>query len=181
MDRSLRSAPEDDRGIDHHDFAQTGKARDHDDHQDGVGGSGSHLPRQLETAQIDRDARGDLEKAGAEPNADRVADAGDDHGLQQYHAQDRTVGDTHGLESAELAQILEHEDVEGLADHCGADDEAQCDGDAEIYRDAGSLQVVADRGPGKLAPSQSLEPGLASDPLRQLMRIDTGPRVDQYK
>src|SRR6516162_339286 len=95
--------------------------------------------------------------------------------------QDRKIGDPHGLERAELAQILEHEDVEGLADHCGADDEPQCHGDAEIDWYAGSLEVIADRGPGKLAPGQSLEPSLASDPLRQLMRIDTGPRVDQYK
>ena len=53
--------------------------------------------------------------------------------------QDRKIGDPHGLERAELAQILEHEDVEGLADLGGADDEAKRHGDAEIDRNAGSF------------------------------------------
>ena len=136
---------------------------------------GSSKPRRL------IETRGDLEKAGAEPNADRIADAGDDYGLQQDHAQDRAVGDTHGLESAELAQILEHEDVEGLADHCGADDEAQCDGDAEIHRNAGSLEVVADRGPGEVAPGQRLQSRLGRDPLGEQMRVHSRPRVHQYE
>src|SRR5215472_295003 len=140
----IGSASKDDRGVHHHDLAQAGKARDHDDHQNGAGGSDGHLPRQLETAEIDRDARGDFEKAGAQPDADCVADAGDNHGLQQHHAQDRKIGYPHGLERAELAQVLEHEDVEGLADHRGADDKAQCHGDAEINRNASSLEVVAD-------------------------------------
>src|SRR5215831_16646854 len=135
----IGSASEDDRGVHHHDLAQAGKARDHDDHQNGAGGPDGHLPRQLETAKIDRDARGDFEKDGAQPDADRVADAGDDHGLQQHHAQDRAVGYSHGLERAELAQIFKNEDVEGLADHGGADDEAKRHGDAEIDRNAGSF------------------------------------------
>src|SRR5215471_17139984 len=136
MKHSLRSAPENDRRIHHHDFAE---ARENDDHQNGASGPGSHLPRQLETAKIDRDTRGDFEEAGAEPDADRIADAGNYDGLKQHHAQDRAVRDTHRFESAELAQILDHEDIEGLADHSGADDEAKCDGDSKIHRDTGSL------------------------------------------
>ena len=138
MDHSLRSAPENDRRVHHHDFADAGEARDDDNGEDGAGGPDGHLPRQLKAAQFDREPRGKFEKARAKPDADRIADAGDDHGLQQDHAQDCAVGDAHGLERAELAQILEYEDVEGLADHCGADDEAKCYGDAEIYRNAGS-------------------------------------------
>src|SRR5215472_3760076 len=150
----IGSASEDDRGVHHHDLAQAGKARNHDDHQNGAGGPDGHLPGQLETAEIDRDARGDFEKAGAQPDADRVADAGDDHGLQQ---QDRAVGHSHGLERAELAQIFENEDVEGLADHGGADDEAKRHGDAEIDRNAGSFEVIAYRGPGEIAPGKRLQ------------------------
>src|SRR5215467_8651919 len=146
MDSSLRSAPENDRRVYHHDFADAGEARDHDDHQNGAGGPGSHLPRQLETAKIDRDARGNFEEAGAKADADRIADTGDHDGLEQHHPQDRAVRNAHRFERAKLAQILDHEDVEGLADNRGADNEAERDGDPEIYRDTGSLEVVADRG-----------------------------------
>src|SRR5215467_2725650 len=177
----IGSASEDDRGVHHHDLAQAGKARDHDDHQNGASGPDGHLPRQLETAEIDRDARGDFEKAGTQPNADRIADAGDDHGLQQDHAQDLAVGYSHGLERAELAQIFENEDVEGLADHGGADDEAKRHGDAEIDRNAGSFQVIAYRGPGEIAPGKRLQSGLGGDPLSELMRVQPRPRMHQHK
>src|SRR5215467_11466130 len=159
MKYSSRSAPENDRRVHHHDFADAGEARENDDHQNGASGPGSHLPWQLKTAKIDRDTRGDFEEAGAEPDADRIADTGDDDGLQQHHAQERAVRDTYRFERTELAQILDHEDVEGLADHSGADDEAERDGDSKIHRDTCSLEVVADRGEREVAPSECFQPG----------------------
>src|SRR5215467_13598242 len=181
MDSSLRSAPENDRRVYHHDFADAGEARDHDDHQNGAGGPGSYLPRQLETAQIDRDARGDFKEAGAKADADRIADTGDHDGLEQHHPQDRAVRNAHRFERAKLAQILDHEDVEGLADNRGADDKAERDGDPEIYRDTGSLKVVANRREREVAPSERFQSGLGRDALREDVRVHLRPRVDQHE
>src|SRR5262249_14987904 len=66
----IGSASEDDRGVHHHDLAQAGKARDHDDHQNGAGRADGNLPWQLEATGIDRAGRGDFKEDGARSEAD---------------------------------------------------------------------------------------------------------------
>ena len=81
-------------------------------------------------------------KIAARPTPEPVADQPHLEPLGEHHQQDRPVARAHRLEGPELADVLDGEQIEGLAGDRRADEKAEQHGDPEVDRDAGLLQVV---------------------------------------
>ena len=134
----------------------------------------------------DQPARGELlqrdfEERRGHAGADREADGADGERLQQDHADEPAVGDADGFERAELFQVLDGEKVERLPRDDRADDERDRDGDAEVHRDAGVREVVADAVPAELVGRPRAQAGVRLDAPRQLRVAHTRlrPREDE--
>ena len=89
--------------------------------------------------RVARTCERDLEERGRHAGAEREAEARRRERLQQDHPDQAAVRDADRLERAELLQVLEREQVEGLAGDDRAHDERHADRDAEVDRDAGVL------------------------------------------
>src|SRR5215470_365943 len=76
-------------------------------------------------------------------------------------------------------QIFEHENVKGLPDHRGTNDEAESNCDPKVHRNARSLQVVADGRPGEVTPRERFQASLASNSPSQEVSILTLARVNE--
>src|SRR6266571_859095 len=148
----------------------------HDHHeQDAGAGQRDALPHQDDAARRHL-VKSDLEERGRHAGADGEAKSRHAPGLQEDHADESAVRDAHGLEGAELLQILDREQVEGLAGDHRPDDEGHGDGDAEVDRDAGVLEVVVDAVPHELLRRPGTEARLLRDAGRERLGADPGHR-----
>ena len=114
------------------------------------------FPHQYETTRGDLMAE-DFEKGRGHAGAERIADETGGERLQQDHRDEPVVGDTNGLERAELFQVLDREQVESLPGDDQTDDERNGNRDAEVHRDAGIGEVVSDAVPTELFAGAGFE------------------------
>ena len=148
------------------------------DKKDAAAGERHALPHQDEPARCEL-LQGELEKRGGHAGADRETDGADGEGLQQDNADEPAVGDADGFERAKLFQILDGEEVKRLPRDDGTDDERDCDGDAEIHRDARVCEVVPDAVPPELVGGARTQTDACLDPPRQLRSADTRIRTGE--
>src|SRR5439155_737694 len=126
------SAAENGGGFKNEDAADAQQAgRDDDEehqhaHADGV------LPEQHDAARGDL-LGGDLEEQRAESRAQRITDETDSQRLEDNHRDKPAVRDPDGFEDAELFQVLDGEQVEGLTRNHESHQERNGDRDAEVH------------------------------------------------
>ena len=153
------SAAEDDGRLqprDLDDAEQRGEGADDDERDDG---QQQRARLEQERRLADRQHQESEQRGEAEAHA--VADDPDGEGLEQEHAREQPSAGAHRLERAEMAEVLEHEGVEGLPRDGDADDEPEEDGREERDGDAGGLPDVVHRHLGELVAGERSHPGLA--------------------
>src|SRR5262245_6791265 len=162
------------------DSADAEHARDADDEQDASGGQRDALPHQHGVTR-GKLAQHDFKERGRQAGAKRESEGAGRERLQQDHSDETPVRDTNRLERAKLLQVVDREEIEGLAGDHRADDDGDTDGDAEVHGNSRVLNVVLDAVPHELFGRACPQTRRRMNPRRQLLGSHTGirPRDDE--
>jgi hypothetical protein len=110
-----------------------------------------------------------LEEGGGQARAQCKSQGADARRLEQNHPGQSQVGDADGLQRAELLQVVDREEVEGLSRDDGPHHERHRDRDSEVDGDACVPQVVAHAVPHELPGRPGPQAGLLLDARRELL------------
>ena len=95
------------------------------------------------------DPIGESEENRSHSHPQSVTNSAHNSRLQQDHPNQTNIRHTHGLQRAELLEILKREQVKRLSCNCRSDNETQGNRDSEIDRNARRTQEVVDCPPEK--------------------------------
>src|SRR5262245_58687189 len=176
----MRSRSEDRSRFEDQDSANAEHTRDADDQQNASGRERDALPHQHGVTRREL-SQHDLEERRCQPGAEREPEGTGRKRLQEDHSDETPVRDTNRLEGPKLLQVVDREEIEGLAGDHGADDDGDTDGDAEVHGNAGVLNIVLDAIPHELVRRACAQARGFMNPRRQFLRSHTGirPRDDE--
>src|SRR5262245_3752758 len=176
----MTSRSEDRSRLKDQDPANAEQTRDADNEQDASGRERDALPHQHGVTRGEL-AQHDFEERRRQPGAKREPEGAGRERLQEDHSDETPVRDTNRLERAKLLQVVDREEIEGLASDHGADDDGDTDGDAEVHGNSGVLNVVLDAVPHELLSRARAQARRRMNPCRQFLGSHTGirPRDDE--
>ena len=90
------------------------------------------------------------------------------------------MGNADGFDRAELLEVFNREQIEGLSCDYDADNQRNGNRDAKVHWDARVLQIIADAVPAKLTACPRAQAGLSFDAAAEFPRVNSELRAHQH-